>query len=187
MAIVLVMLNKFIEQIKKLPDSQWYWGLVLFSGVVLMGVALFHQHVLGEQPCLLCIQVRLWVSLFIVVSIIGLLSRHNRVINSISHVSVVLIALGLVDRSYQLLGTERGFVFSDCGFDLGLPAWFAIDQWLPSVYYVQTACGYTPEIVFGITMAEALMLFSVCLLLMSICVLLASFVSATYLDKKNGH
>ena len=95
--------------------------------------------------------------------------------NSAVHLLIVLIAVGLVDRSYQLLGTERGFVFGDCGFDLGLPVWFAIDQWLPSVFYVQTACGYTPELIFGITMAEALMVFSVVLLLVSICFSLASF------------
>ena len=102
--------------------------------------------------------------------------------NFIMHISVVLVALGLTERSYQLLGTERGFVFGDCGFELGLPAWFAIDQWLPSVYYVQTSCGYTPEIIFGITMAESLMLFSVALLLVSVGVFLASLVGM-----KNGY
>lgn len=169
----------FLKQLNSFSHSNWYWGLALFTGVALLSVALFYQHILAEQPCLLCIQVRLWVSLFIVVSFSGLLVRHNRLMNSIAHVSVVLIAAGLVERSYQLLGTERGFIFGDCGFDLGLPAWFAIDQWLPSVYYVETACGYTPEIIFGITMAESLMLFSVCLFLLSFCVSVASFLKRT--------
>lgn len=169
------MITKLIKQLKNLSHSRWYWGLALATGITLLSVALFYQHVLGERPCLLCIQIRLWVSLLVLVSFVGFLAWRNRVMNSIAHVSVVLVALGMVERSYQLLGTERGFIFGDCGFDLGLPAWFAIDQWLPSVYYVETSCGYTPEIVFGITMAEALMLFSVCLLLVSVCVSLASF------------
>ncbi len=163
------------KQLKTLSHSRWYWGLALATGIILLSVALFYQHVLGERPCLLCIQVRLWVSLLVLVSFVGFLARRNRAMNSVAHVSVVLVALGLVERCYQLLGTERGFIFGDCGFDLGLPTWFAIDQWLPSVYYVETSCGYTPEIIFGITMAEALMLFSVCFLLVSVCVSLASF------------
>ena len=169
------MITKLIYQMKNLSHSRWYWGLALFTGITLLSVALFYQHVLDHRPCLLCIQVRLWVSLFVFTSIGGLLTHHHRQINSAAHVLVVLIAVGLVDRSYQLLGTERGFVFGDCGFELGLPAWFAIDQWLPSVFYVRTACGYTPELIFGITMAEALMVFSVCLLLLSVCMSVASF------------
>ena len=168
------MFLNIIKQLKILSHSRWYWGAVLAMGVVMLGVALIYQHLLGERPCLLCIQIRLWVSLLVLVSFAGLLVRQNKLMNSIAHSLVVMISLGFVERSYQLLGTERGFIFSDCGFDLGLPAWFAIDQWLPSVYYVQTACGYTPELAFGITMAEALMVFSVCLLLLSAVLSLAS-------------
>jgi disulfide bond formation protein DsbB len=147
-----------------------------------MAVALYYQHILGTRPCLLCIQVRLWISLLVIVSAFGFLVRNNRLMNSMAHLSVVLTAIALVERSYQLLGTERGFVFGDCGFELGLPAWFAIDQWLPSLYYVETACGYTPEVIFGITMAEVLMVFSVGLLLVSVGVFLASFLRSDYLS-----
>ncbi|MCW8924345.1 MAG: disulfide bond formation protein B, partial [Gammaproteobacteria bacterium] len=149
------MFLQMVKQLRIFSYSRWYWGFLLLIGVALMGAALIYQHVLGERPCLLCIQIRLWVSLLIFVAFAGLLVLNNRVMSSIAHLSLVLVAVGLVERSYQLLGVERGFVFGDCGFELGLPAWFEIDKWLPSVYYVETTCGYTPEIIFGITMAEA--------------------------------
>ena len=163
------------KQLKNISHSRWYWRAVRAMGVVMLVVALIYQHLLGERPCLLCIQIRLWVSLLVLVSFAGLLLRQNKLMNSIAHSLVVMISLGFVERSYQLLGTERGFIFSDFGFDLGLPAWFAIDQWLPSVYYVQTACGYTLELILGVIMAAALMLFSACLFLVGTCVCLASF------------
>lgn len=169
------MLLKFFKQLKVIAHSRWYWLVCTLSGVAFLGVALFYQHVMGERPCLLCIQIRLWISLLVVASFLGLLMCKHRLMNSIAHLWVVLIAVGLVERCYQLLGTERGFVFGDCGFDLGLPVWFPIDQWLPSLYYVESACGYTPEIAFGITMAEVLMVSSVFLLLVSTGVALASF------------
>lgn len=86
----------------------------------------------------------------------------------------LLVAIGLTERSYMLLGTERGFVFGDCGFTLGLPAWLAVEQWLPWLYRVESSCGYTPELVLGITMAEALMAMSAGLLLVTLGILLAT-------------
>ena len=169
------MFTAIIKQLQNIAQSRWYWLLGVVTGISFLSVALYYQYVLGELPCLICIQIRLWMSLLIVVSFAGLLLRSNRVGNIFSNLATVLIAIGLVERSYVLLGTERGFVFGDCGFELGLPAWFAIDTWLPSVYRVETACGYTPELAFGITMAEALMVFSVGLLLLTACVTLASF------------
>lgn len=169
------MFNNITTQLKNTSHSRSYWLVYIIGSLALLAAAMYFQFVRELPPCLLCIQVRLWLSLLIIVSIVGLLSRNNRVVNVIAHLSVVLIAVALIERSYQLLGTERGFVFGDCGFDLGLPAWFAIDEWLPWLYRVETTCGYTPEILFGITMAEALMLLSVLMLLFSLLVALASF------------
>ena len=169
------MLINVITHLKNISQSQWYWLFYIAAGLCLLAAALYFQFVREELPCLLCIQTRLLISLLVIVSITALLFRGNRVINTLAHLSTVLIASSLTERSYQLLGTERGFVFGDCGFNLGLPAWFAIDEWLPWLYRVETSCGYTPELLFGITMAEAMMVMSVLLLLVSFCVFLASF------------
>ena len=169
------MVSSILKNLKTLSHSLWYWLALMLFGIGLLAVALFYQYVLDELPCLLCIQIRMWVLLLVVIAFIGLLVRRNQLLNSAAQLSVALVALGFVERSYLLLGTERGFVEGDCGFDLGLPAWLALEEWLPSVFYVHRACGYTPEIVFGITMAEALMLLSVTLLLVSAVIALASF------------
>ncbi len=170
------MFINLIKQLESISQSRWYWLAGIFTGFILLAVALFFQFVFEELPCLMCIQVRLLISLLVIFSLIGLICRFNRVLNRLAHLSIVLIAAGLTERSYQLLGTERGFVFADCGFSLGLPEWFAIEDWLPWLFRVETSCGYTPEILFGITIAEALMVLSVVLLFVSFCIFLASFV-----------
>ncbi len=170
-------MNEITTKLKNIGQSHRYWLVYIFGGMTLLAIALFFQYFLEEQPCAMCIHVRLWVSLFVIVSFVGLLTRGNRIINAIANLFTALIAVGLIERSYMLLGTERGFVFSDCGFDLGLPTWFAIDEWLPQLYRVETLCGYTPEILFGITMAEMLIVMSGLLLLVSSAVFLASVVS----------
>lgn len=165
-----------IEQFKRFTQSRWYWLSYIAAGFILLSVALYFQFVREELPCLLCIQVRLLVSLLVIVALVSLIIRHNAVLSFISNTSVILIAAGLTERSYQLLGTERGFVFGDCGFNLGLPTWFAIEDWIPWLYRVETSCGYTPEIIFGITIAESLMVLSVLLLLFSAGVFILNYI-----------
>lgn len=168
------MIQSLVNILKKTSNSPWYWLLFISGGIAALGIALSYQHYFDEPPCVLCIQIRLWITLLVLLSIVGLLTRHRHWINSAAHLSAVLIAVALTERSYQLLGTERGFVFGDCSFNLGLPDWFAIQQWLPAVYRVETSCGYTPELLFGITMAEALMVMSVGMLVLSAGVAIAS-------------
>lgn len=141
--------------------SAWYWLALVLIGLSFEGVALFYQHVLDMQPCVMCIQVRLLMLALILVGLTALFLRHFRWLNVLAHLLTLLVAAGLLERSYQLLGTERGFTFGDCGLDLGLPDWLALESWFPAVFKVQTSCGYTPELLFGITMAEALIVFSV--------------------------
>ena len=156
-----------LQRFQKIARSRWYWLFMAALGISFIAVALYYQYVLEELPCVLCIQTRIWFSCLILVATIALVF-HNRLITLASHLLTVVISAGLLERAYQLLGTERGFIFSDCGFDLGLPAWLALDQWFPAMYRVESSCGYTPVLAFGITMAEALIVLSAALLLISL-------------------
>jgi len=162
--------------LQKLAESRLYWSAYIFMGLGLLAVALFYQYQLEELPCVVCIQVRLWFSLLIIISSIGFILRKHALLNVLAQFGVVICSIGLLERSYLLLGTERGFIFSDCGFSAGLPEWFAIEQWIPWLYQVEASCGYTPEILFGVTMAEALMLLSVCLVGVSVTVVSVTLV-----------
>lgn len=169
---------KAISLFRSLATAKSYWLSLLIAATVLMLAALYFQYVREELPCLMCIQVRMWLALLIFVAIIGLLTRSKRWMNLILQLTLLGIATGLVDRSYILLGTERGFVFSDCGFELGLPSWLALDSWFPWLFRVETTCGYTPELLFGITMAEAMMVLSVLMAFICGLVFLASLLPA---------
>jgi disulfide bond formation protein DsbB len=149
-----------LDRLAKIGKSSLYWLALVLIGLSFEAVALFYQYVLEEMPCVMCIQVRLWVMALIMVALLVLVLRRLRFMPVAGHLLTVVIAAGLLERSYQLLGTERGFVFGECGFALGLPDWFTPDEWFPAMFEVQTTCGYTPELLFGITMAEALIVVS---------------------------
>ena len=157
--------------------SVWYWLLLVLLGVAFESVALYYQHVLDELPCAMCIHVRLLMLALILVSLAAVFIRRFQWLNVTAHLLTVLVAALLLERSYQLLGTERGFTFSDCGMNSGLPPWLALDSWFPAIFQVRTTCGYTPELLFGVSMAEALIIFSPLFLLLTLAMTLASFVN----------
>ena len=163
-----------LEKIRLLSHQKLYWTLLLFLGLSLEVSALFYQYVLGEWPCVLCIHIRIWVLGFIVVAILALLIGGNRWSMRGLHLLNAGMMAGFVERSWQTLAVERGWVFGDCDMESGLPSWFALDKWFPALFEVQTACGYTPIILFDITMAEMLLAISSVLLLTSVLMLIVS-------------
>ena len=167
--------NTMLNKLENIAHSRWYWLALVAVGLSFISVALYYQYVLEQAPCALCIQVRMLMFCLIFVAFNAFI-LHNEWSGRIAHVLTLVIAASLLERSYQLLGTERGFVFGDCGFDLGLPSWLALDNWFPALFRVEASCGYTPELVFGITMAEALIVFSTAFVLISLALTIASFV-----------
>jgi len=165
-------MNKFLVN---LSVQRRYWAALVLVGIALEAAALYHQYVLDEWPCVLCIHVRIWIMAFILLGMIAIFCVQSRLAMRIAHGLNVIIMAGLVERSWNVLAVERGWIFGSCELDLGMPTWFALDKWIPSLFEVQTACGYTPLILFNITMAEVLLVFSVLLLIISAAVFFASW------------
>ena len=165
-----------LDKIFSLSQSIWYWLLLIVVGIASEGIALFYQYALDVRPCVLCIHTRIWILGLIIVASLALLIRHSGKLLVVAHTLTTLIMAGLLERSYQLLGTERGWVFGSCDFDLGLPKWLALEEWFPSMFKVWEACGYTPELLFGITMAEALLVMSASMVLISFALTVTAFV-----------
>lgn len=163
--------------LKTLANSSWYWVILILVGLSFEGVALFYQYVLEYGPCPLCIHTRILVLAFVLVAIVALLVRRTGFWR-FYHLLNVLIMAWLCERAYILLGTERGFVLTECGVDSGLPGWFALDQWFPALFGVMESCGYTPPMPFGISMAEALIVVFPLMLVVSLLVFIASLFSA---------
>ncbi len=165
-----------LDKISSFARSAWYWLSLIAIGVTSEGVALYYQYALDVRPCVLCIHVRIWMLCLIFIASLALLIRHSKKLLVVTHTLITLILAGLLNTSYQLLGTERGWVFGSCDFNLGLPEWLALEEWLPSLFKIWEACGYTPELLFGVTMAEALLVMSASLMLISFVLTVTMFV-----------
>lgn len=171
-----------LKLLSQFADKKYYWLSLALLCVLLEAVALFYQYVLNYGPCILCIHVRIIVLGMFIISVLALCFRYSRFALLVTNVAMVMSLAVLLERSYMLLGVERGFVTGSCGFDSGLPSWFAIDKWFPFMFKIWESCGYTPVLLFGITMAEALIVMSAVLLLLS-GVVTVNFVRQKFLGK----
>lgn len=152
-----------------------YWAVLILVGIALEGGALYYQYVLDEWPCVVCIHVRIWVAAFVLLGLVAIFFVRSTPVMRIAHGLNTGIMAGLLERSWRVLAIERGWIFGDCDMNLGMPTWFALDKWLPTLFEVQTACGYTPIIILDITMAETLVVISALMLILSATVFIASW------------
>lgn len=133
-----------------------YWSILLVGSLSAEGVALYFQYGLDYGPCVLCIHIRLWVAALVLVAITGLLAQRCTHLQKVCHLLTAAIALGFTERSWRLLAIERNWIEGQLQFDSGLPDWFAPDHWWPWMFEIWESCGYTPEMLGGLTMAELL-------------------------------
>ncbi|MCU7939016.1 MAG: disulfide bond formation protein B [gamma proteobacterium symbiont of Bathyaustriella thionipta] len=153
---------------RSLSSNKYYWLSLILLGLTFESIALYYQYVLGYLPCVLCIHIRVWVLALITLSILALYFIRLKRGALLMQFLLTIISAGLLERTYQLIGVEQGFITGSCAMDSGLPGYFALDKWFPLVFEVQEPCGYTPEVLFGITMAEALIVFSIIFLLFNL-------------------
>ena len=133
------------------------WLAVFTLGLGLLAAALYWQYVIGDDPCQVCIQARLWAVGLGLVGALMLILPDNAIARMSGMVLGFITSAGMGERAYYLYEIENFRGDGSCEFTLGMPPWFAVDQWFPALFEVRNICSYTPEIAFGISMAEALM------------------------------
>ena len=146
-----------MSSLTNLLQSRWYWAVVAASGFVLLAVALYYQYALGDEPCQVCIHARLWVVAFTLVALIMLVIPQTSLVRVLGNLGVLVAGAGLFERARYLYRLENGIGDGSCQFQLGMPDWFAVDRWMPWLFEVRNLCSFTPEMLFGLSMAETLM------------------------------
>jgi disulfide bond formation protein DsbB len=147
-----------MQSLETLFKSRSYWLMIAAASLAMLVIALYYQYVLGEEPCQVCIQARLWVFALLLVSMTLAALPKIRVLRLSGNLLALACALGLGERAWFLYQLENGIGNGSCEFQLGMPDWFAIDQWFPSLFEVRNLCSFTPEMLFGLSMAEGLLL-----------------------------
>jgi disulfide bond formation protein DsbB len=140
-----------------LTKGRLLWWAIFALGSSLLVAALYWQYVLGDDPCQVCIQARLWAVGMGLVGALMLILPDTLLYRLAGFALTLLTSVGMGERAFYLYEIENFRGDGSCEFTLGMPAWFAVDQWFPALFEVRNICSYTPEIAFGVSMAEALL------------------------------
>ena len=90
-------------------------GILIFS-IFSLSIAYFIQYVLGHKPCNLCIIERIpYIAAIILISLIFILNRYQKIISSLILIFFILGAL----VSFYHFGIEQGFFSESLVCDLG--------------------------------------------------------------------
>lgn len=156
--------------------TKWYWCLLALLGLAMEATALYYQYVLGDEPCQVCIHIRIWVAAFTLLALVMCVLPRIKWLELLGHGLIVGSMIGFFERSKYLYDVEMGRGEGSCEFFLGFPEWFALDKWLPFIFEVRNLCGFTPNMPWGLTMAESLLSMSVGLLVVSVIALVVNSV-----------
>lgn len=167
-------------------SSRSYWLSITAASLTMLVIALYYQYALGEEPCQVCIQARLWVFALLLLSMAIATLPENRHLRLAGNLLALTCTVGLGERAWFLYQLENGIGNGSCEFQLGMPDWFAIDQWFPSLFEVRNLCSFTPEMLFGLSMAEGLLLISGLLGIVISCALLSHQMTSQAESKSTG-
>jgi len=150
-------MKKTVDFLLNLGDKWWAWTAVISICVLLEGGAVFFQEFLDYYPCEQCVYTRVWMTGIVLVGIVGLISRRNLWARRIVILTEIVLTLGLAQVTWRLLGFDYGFgADGACYMVAQFPSWARLDEWFPTLFMVQEACGPTPEVIFGLTMSDGL-------------------------------
>lgn len=132
----------------------WLFIFILTSSS--MALALYYQYALAWEPCVLCIHIRIYMLGLMTLSLLMMFLTQSGVIRLLGFIAQSALAIPLFLTTRSLYRIEVGLEQAGCMFNAGLPKWFDLEAWLPSIFEVRSACGDSPELLFNISMAEAL-------------------------------
>ena len=121
-----------------------------------MAFALYYQYVIGDEPCQVCVHVRIWVVAIWLLSIPFMLFKVPKTIALAALALLLIFTIGFSERSFYLLTVENGIATKSCQFFLDFPVWFALDRWFPCLFEVRALCSVSPDMFWGLSMAQSL-------------------------------
>jgi len=117
---------------KNLSKQRWPWLLLAASALSFELCALFFQHVMKLDVCVMCVYERIAVLGIFFTGLIGAIAPQNLFIRLSAFLSWIITAicglrLAIEHTNYQLHPSP----FNTCDFIPNFPSWLPLHQWVP--------------------------------------------------------
>jgi disulfide bond formation protein DsbB len=131
-----------LSTLKSLSSQRWTWLLLAFSALALELCALFFQHVMELEPCVMCVYERITMLGIILAGLIGAAAPQSLWIRltafAVWGVNAVWgVLLALEHTNFQMNPSP----FATCDFFPNFPTWAPLHEWLPWLFNPTGDCG----------------------------------------------
>ena len=170
--------------LKNLSKQRAPWLLLATSALVFELTALYFEHVMKLEPCVMCVYERLTMMGIMVSGLIGASAPKNLFIRLSAFIcwfvnAIWGILLALEHANYQLNPSP----FDTCDFLPNFPSWAPLHQWVPWLFNPTGQCEDIVWQFFGYSMPQWLIVsFIIYLLIFLVIAGCALFVKKKNLD-----
>ncbi|MCL2918816.1 disulfide bond formation protein DsbB [Shewanella litorisediminis] len=144
-----------MQSLISFAHSRLSWGILALSALALESAALYFQHIMKLDPCVMCIYQRVAVFGLLAAGLIGLVAPANRLVRTIGALLWGISAAWGLKLALELVDMQNNpNPFSTCSFLPEFPTWLQLHEWLPSVFMPTGMCSDIPWQFAGVTMGE---------------------------------
>lgn len=161
---------------KELSLQRGAWLLLTASCVILEGVALYFQHGMGLNPCVMCIYERLALFAILVAGVLGVLFPRIAFMRWIAlllglYGAIKGLLLAIQHTDYQLNPAP----WNQCSPFVEFPETLPLNKWFPNVFEATGVCSDVLWSLWGLSMAQWLIAIFAVYLMIFIIIILSQF------------
>ena len=135
-----------ISNLKQLSLHRWPWLLLAASALTMELCALYFQHIMKLEPCVMCVYERLTMFAIVAAGLIGASAPNNILVRLLAFTtwavgSIWGLLLAIEHTDYQMNPSP----FATCDFYPNFPSWLPLHELLPWLF---NPTGYCSDIVW---------------------------------------
>ena len=165
-----------LTYLKELSLQRGAWLLLTASCSILEGIALYFQHGMGLNPCVMCIYERLALFSILAAGVLGALFPH------IAFIRWIALLLGLYGAIKGLFLTIKHTDYqlnpapwNQCSPFVEFPETLPLNKWFPNVFEATGVCSDVSWSLWGLSMAQWLIAIFAVYLMIFIIIILSQF------------
>lgn len=144
-----------MNTLTQLAHSRKAWFILFATALFLELTALFFQHVMKLNPCVMCVYQRVAVFGLIFAGLLGMLQPKIWLVRFIAVIGWGISAIWGLKLAIELYNMQTyPSPFETCGFLPEFPHWLPLHQWFPSIFLPTGLCSEIPWSMLGLTMAQ---------------------------------
>ncbi|WP_392565639.1 disulfide bond formation protein DsbB [Utexia brackfieldae] len=175
-----------LQLLSQYARNRTAWFLLLLSALCFELVALFFQHVLNLNPCVLCIYQRCVFAGIFIAALIALINPQNLLFRLVGLALWIYCAIkGFLFAYEQATLQFEPSMFHSCPLNVSFPAWLPLNTWIPGMFESTGICSDRIWQFLTLEMSQWTMIIFICYLIVALLVLVAQFVRPVQSAWKN--